>query len=858
MFKWTALFIIAAFLLAGCGSQKTPGGGGGTLSGMVSAPSGGDVVDTVVAACFPQGNSCDPNRSSSITVQQSGPSATFTLPNLPSGQYYVIAAKDVNGSGALDAGDYYGVYTADGQNAAPVSPPQSGLSVRMTVVGSGQNSGGDISGTISFLNTPRRAQAAPRLAPKLTLQPPAVAHGITAAQTTSQGQPPAINASITNDLHANEQARWVPGEVIVKFKSDSGLSPQSLKTLRQGNLTLNLVRPLGLGGTRLYHTTGLSEAATLQLAQSLSARADVLYAQPNYILHTLKTPNDEYYAPYQWDLPLMNLPAAWDQTTGSSSTVVAVIDTGILWEAGDPSMTHPDLAGKVLPGYDFISDPQEANDGDGRDPDPYDAGDEEVPGQSSYHGSHVAGTIGAATNNNIGVAGVDWGAMILPVRALGVGGGTTSDILDGALWAAGISVNGVPDNSHPAAVENLSLGGPGTCSPAEQDTFDQITARGVVVVVAAGNDGQDANGSNPANCSGVITVGAVGPQGSRAYYSNYGSKVDVMAPGGDQSSDPHDGVLSTIRDDSTGQFTYAWYQGTSMATPHVAGLVALMKGLEPSLTPAQVLSILKTTAHPLNADQCNRPTGADCGAGLIDAAAALQAVSNPPSQGDFSLTLSPNALTIAPGGSGNLTLTVTPSGGFGDKVNLSLLNMPNGLSGRLSNINGYSATLTISVASSVQAGTYTLSVQASGGGSTHKVPLRLTVGGTEDVVGTYVIACYIQGDGCNDNLSKLVEIGQSGSSAPYKLSQLAAGQYEIVAWKDVNGNGQVDDGDYGGFYGENSQNATPTPVTPPASGIDMGLVLFSNSSSNNVRAVARVTEQLWLRQNMNLFMHPSP
>ena len=274
-----------------------------------------------------------------------------------------------------------------------------------------------------------------------------------------------------------------------------------------------------MGGTRLkpsrflasstlfeVQSQNVSEEATLELVRELRTRPDVRYAHPNYVLKAFAVPNDPRYND-QWHYPAINLPKAWDVTVGSEDVVVAVVDSGILFDLDDPLRSHPDLAGKVVPGFDFVSSLQLSNDGDGRDGNPYDPGDV-VEGQGSYHGSHVAGTVATTTNNGLGIAGVAWNAKVLPIRVLGVGGeGTLADILDGMRWAAGLEVSGVPSNPNPATVLNLSLGGRGSCPGALQDVLDQVAARGVSVVVAAGNSDEDANNTLPANCRGVITVG---------------------------------------------------------------------------------------------------------------------------------------------------------------------------------------------------------------------------------------------------------------------------------------------------------------------------------------------------------------
>ena len=335
-----------------------------------------------------------------------------------------------------------------------------------------------------------------------------------------------------------------------------------------------------------------------------------------------ETPNDKYFS-YQWGLTSdsygINATGAWSRSTGKDITV-AVIDSGIL-------SAHPDLENNLLPGYDFISDPWISRDDDGRDADPSDNGDsadadvcyqgsEARP--SSWHGSHVAGIIAASTNNERGVAGVAPNARILPVRALGRCGGTSTDIIDALTWASGGHVNGVPDNDNPAQVINMSLGGTGTCPAFYQKAIDAAVERGSIIVAAAGNEDVDAGGVAPAGCQNVITVGATGSTGARSFYSNYGSVVDVSAPGGDPNTD--DGIASTVdRSETTPQEpAYGYMMGTSQAAPHVAGTIALLRAIKPSLTTEEATTLLQSTSTPLS--NCDRDS---CGTGIINATAAV-------------------------------------------------------------------------------------------------------------------------------------------------------------------------------------------------------------------------------------------
>ena len=423
-------------------------------------------------------------------------------------------------------------------------------------------------------------------------------------------------------------------QVVVRLATGASLDASALSVT--AGLELKTVRRLDDGSYVLKlpnrHALGLVRA----VSNRLETRGDVVFAEPDAVLQTLAVPNDTRWAE-QWDLldPSSgqygaNLPGAWDITTGSGSMTVGVIDTGY--------RPHADLTGRFVSGYDFIGDPLVANDGGGRDADASDPGDwitsaENASGyfqgcgtrNSSWHGTHVSGTIGAASNNALGVAGINWVSRVQPLRVLGKCGGYTSDIADAIRWAAGLSVAGVPANATPSDVVNLSLGGGGACGSTFQGAIDAAFAAGTVVVVAAGNSNADASGFSPANCSNVITVAATGHTGSRAYYSNYGASVEIAAPGGDALLGKT--ILSTLNTGATTPVaspqgdTYAGYQGTSMATPHVVGVVSLMLSVNPSLTPSQVVSMLQATATPFpGGSSCTTST---CGAGIVNAAAAV-------------------------------------------------------------------------------------------------------------------------------------------------------------------------------------------------------------------------------------------
>jgi serine protease len=353
---------------------------------------------------------------------------------------------------------------------------------------------------------------------------------------------------------------------------------------------------------------------TLQVIEALASHPDILYAEPNWKRYpaALSAINDPYYSA-QWHYNMINVPQAWQvmDSRGASDVIVAVLDTGVL-------TSHPDLLGNLVAGHDFVD-----NDADANDP-----GDKSINGQrSSFHGTHVAGTIAASAANGIGGVGIAAGVKVMPVRVLGQGGGFASDIMKGVCYAAGLSTqqsgssacNNTSAASTASDVINLSLGGPGY-SNIENALYNEVIAKGIIVIAAAGNESTSA-AFYPASYDNVISVSAVNKNREQANYSNFGENIDIAAPGGDFLVDS--GILSTLGDDQHGttELIYGSLQGTSMAAPHVAGVVALMKSVKPTLTQSEFLTHLKNGELTQDLGDVGRDD--IFGWGLVDAQKAI-------------------------------------------------------------------------------------------------------------------------------------------------------------------------------------------------------------------------------------------
>lgn len=484
--------------------------------------------------------------------------------------------------------------------------------------------------------------------------------------------------------------------------------------------TASHVRRLATGQELIKLSRTFDRAETAALVRQISADPNVVSVQPDRMRQATQAvqpayvPNDPFFEEYQWHMRAAdggatydggpnrggaNVSAAWDLADGNGVTI-AILDTGIT--------AHPDVDTSLADaGYDFITDAfvsgRPTND---RVPGGWDLGDWTIgyPGAetcqqrySSWHGTHVASTAGAQdTDNSVGMTGVAYNANVLPLRVLGHCGGMESDIVDAIVWAAGGEVDGMPVNENPAQVINLSLGGSGPCSAAEEAAIAQANALGATVVIAAGNSNSNVSNFSPANCPGAVTVASNGVTSRRAYYSNYGVGIDISAPGGgvyandgSGGSQIYDGFIwqavnpsdhepipadEIAPDGSNGG--YGGSAGTSQASPHVAGVVALMQGARLDagmelLTPDEVLEILQDTVTPFAvAPSASAPIGP----GIVNAAAAVAKAIEPPCEVDCA----PDATPILNG------VAVTGLSGTAGSETLYAIEVPAGAGGPLS------------------------------------------------------------------------------------------------------------------------------------------------------------------------------
>ena len=633
----------------------------------------------------------------------------------------------------------------------------------------------------------------------------------------SVGQDPAIaslaNASAATDLFI--------GDLVVKPRSDN----QTPRMLAQANRVI-AARAGASANAHLYqfghHIAEMLEPrirsrmlpftaarapsmtelklATMLAAKQLHGQDDVEYAEPNYRVTASIEPDDELYE-RQWHYQQLNLAAAWDKSTGSDNVKIAVLDTGIV-------ANHPDLAARLsADSYDFISNVSSSGDGDGADSDAQDPGDgrdnnacsTSSSRSSSFHGTHVAGTIGASTNNRIGTAGVTWAGEIMNLRVLGCDGGSTFDIAQALLYAAGIE-NALGINpTKTAAVANLSLGG-GQPSNVLNNAVQAARAAGLIIIAAAGNDG-NSDLAYPAAYDGVIAVAATDRNDQRAFYSQFNAQVDIAAPGGDTSTDVDadgfpDGVLSTLasREGRTQiDYSYGFYEGTSMAAPHVAGIVALMKSVNPGLTPSNLDQLLNSGAITVDLGAFGRDDS--FGYGRIDALLAVEAaqqladgsivITDTPALGvslgrvSFGATLTRRDITLFNAGSGTLAISE-----FKPSTSRISVTPPSNALG----VGAYTLTLNRNGAT---AGQYMESISIASNGGSAIVNVQYEIPSDNQEIAGSVGELYVFLIDWNTGEFTVQQYQPNAGQYEYRFTDVAPGVYFIIAGSDPDNDGFV-------------------------------------------------------------------
>ena len=624
------------------------------------------------------------------------------------------------------------------------------------------------------------------------------------APASAQTLPEATSQSVSQH---SSQHDIVPWEAVVKYRDNITVSSAAAsartaavqwgmheaaggagrdRLLAMQRATADPQRLKARTGNAMHKSAALANDAlrarweTLQTIKRLRTDPRVEFAEPNYRIRPLLVPNDEAFA-LQWHYPLIALPDAWNTTTGDENVIVAVIDTGVL-----PS--HPDLLGQFVGGYDFVRDAENAADGNGIDPNPTDPGDIQGNG-SGFHGTHVSGTVVARGNNGRGVAGVAYTSKVMPLRALGTDGGTTYDLGQAIRYAAGLGNDSGTLPTRSADIINLSLGG-GGFSQSLQNLLQQVRQRGIFVVAAAGNEASSAPGY-PAAYEGVISVSAVDSQGRLAPYSNTGSTIDVAAPGGnsgvDLTGDGYpDGVLSTSANSSDGQlnYVYSFLNGTSMASPHVAGVIALMKSINPALSPGDFDAML--IAGSLTDDSGAPGRDNQFGYGLINANlavnAALESIGSSPAD---------NPRLVSSVGNLNFGATITELGitlrnaGQGELEILSIEASETWLSARPVNTDDNQlGDYTIAIdRSALTPGVYAADLVATSSVNTVSIRVFASVGGAAFASDVGVLYVLLYDPATDSTAAQFVASGRNGDYS-FRFDDVTAGEYEIIAGSD--------------------------------------------------------------------------
>lgn len=789
-------------LLVACG-----GGGGG--SGNINAASASSALSLQGSILVAAGALVDSdiNNASHSNVSNNTPSTAQTIPSFTElGGYVNLAGTGPSGPlfNSGDTLDYFRIYLYEGQSIVLDIYDADNADLDLYLL--------NATGTI-ILDYPTSTGFTEQLNAPFEGYFQILVEAVSGASNYTLRTEQTVNLGSTAVRLSDA---FVPEELIVRFRqpylyqqqlyqSDSTLNRYNLQSTagestRAMRLSLNarsrlegtdshsrsnVATQINRGQLGFLNEVQAAKYRTLLALKALQEDRDVLYAQANIQIQSAAVPNDPRYNE-QWSLPLIELPAAWDISTGSSEVIVAIVDSGII-------SSHPDLTTNLIAGYDFIADADNAQDGNGLDADPEDLG-------TSFHGTHVAGIVAAVGNNSIGTTGIAWRSSIMPLRVLGKNGGNLYDAIQAIRYAAGLNNDSGLTPARRANIINLSVGGTGYCQDAYRDTLSEVRQRNILVVAAAGNGNDDSNRFVPANCNDVFAVSAVDYNRQLAPYSNSGNVIDLAAPGGRDDVDQDangiiDGVLSPSGSKSGSNVNpvYEYRYGTSMAAPHVSGILALMLAVNPALSVDNIEQMLLSGL--LTDDLGIGGRDNQFGHGLINARKAL------------------NAAVDSLSGSSGLGAYMTSSiNGFEFRPSLSQTDFETRIVGdaavSINSVSKSAAWLTVTQPGTtggvgqwrlnvnrngLAAGLYQDTVSIVTSSNTLNLDILLQVNDPAQIYAVGPLQIALQNTVSNS--SSRLNINEVNGSYRFNFNNLASGTYRLVVNSDLNGDGLADAGE---------------------------------------------------------------